>query len=115
MALPQYMEMYDRDVHHGKTILVLQSSGTGKSRAVAEMANSVPIDPFESFVVAHPSQNSRGHWGISVCFRGLGSNATQDPRDGYPLGDISLFSCLDGLPEDVMRNLEFVKVSRFNR
>lgn len=42
-ALQKYMEMYDHKIHYGKTIVVLQSSGTGKSRAVAEMANSVRI------------------------------------------------------------------------
>jgi len=115
MALSQYMEMYNPDVHYGKTIVVLQSSGTGKSRTVAEMASSVCIHhPFESFVVANPSQDAREHWGIGVCFRGLGSMETPDAEDEYPLGDRSVFGCLDSLPEDVMRNLKFVKVSTFN-
>jgi hypothetical protein len=111
------MEMYNRDVHYGKTIVVLQSSGTGKSRTLAEMASSVRIDPFEIFVVAHPSQNPREHWGISVCFRGLGSMEpeTPDAEDGYPPGDISVFGCLARLPEDVMKTLKCVKVSTFNR
>jgi len=111
MALPAYMEMYNRDVHHGKTIVVLQSSGTGKSRTVAEMASSVRIDPFEGFVVAHPSQNPREHWGISVCFRGLGSMETPDAGDGYPLGDRTVFGCLDRLPKDLFKRFKSVKVS----
>jgi len=109
------MEMYHRDDHYGKTIVVLQSSGTGKSRTMAEMASSVCIHPFESFLVAHPSQNPRKQWGISVCFRGLGSMETQDVEDEYPLGERSVFGCLDTLPGDVVGNLKFVKVSMFNR
>jgi hypothetical protein len=113
-ALPEYVEMYNRDIHYGKTIVVLQSSGTGKSRTLAEMASSVRIDPFVSFAVAHPSQNPRERWGISVCFRGLGSMETPDARHGYPLGDRSVFGCLDRLPKDVMTKLRCVKVSTFN-
>jgi len=114
MALSQYVEMYDPNVHYGKTIVVLQSSGTGKSRTVAEMTSLVRIDLLGSFVVAHPSEKYQGHWGISVCFRGLGSIKTPDVRDGYPLGDVSVFGCLDRLPQDVMKTLKFVKVSTFN-
>jgi hypothetical protein len=109
------MDMYDSQVHYGKTIVVLQSSGTGKSRTVTEMAGSVRIDPFEIFVVAHPAQDPQKHWGISVCFRGLGSMETPHANDGYPLGDISVFGCLDRLPKDVMTKLKFVKVATFNR
>ncbi|EDR07710.1 uncharacterized protein LACBIDRAFT_294481 [Laccaria bicolor S238N-H82] len=100
MALPRYMEMYNRDIHYGKTIVVLQSSGTGKSRTLAEMASS-------SFVVAHPYQNPQENWGISICFRGLGSKGTPVALDGYPLGDRSAFGCLDRLPKDVMMKLKF--------
>lgn len=38
-----YMEMYNSDMHYGKTIHILQSSGTGKSRLVAELGKSVRI------------------------------------------------------------------------
>jgi hypothetical protein len=65
-------------------------------------------------MVAHPSQNSPEHWGISVCFRGLGSLTTPDAGDGYPLGDRSVFGCLDMLPKDVIHELKYVKVSMFN-
>lgn len=92
MALPQYMKMYNHNVHYGKTVVVLQSSGTGKSRTMAELARS----------------NPREHWGISVCFRGLGSLNMSDV-DGYPLGDVSVFGCLDRLPGDVMMKLKCVK------
>lgn len=41
MGLNKYMELYNENVHYGKAIIVLQSSGTGKSRAVAELAKLV--------------------------------------------------------------------------
>jgi len=35
------MKMYNSNLHYGKTIFILQSNGTGKSRVVAELARSV--------------------------------------------------------------------------
>lgn len=39
-GLERYNEMYN-ERHYGKTIAVVQSSGTGKSRTLAEMAKRV--------------------------------------------------------------------------
>jgi ABC-type microcin C transport system duplicated ATPase subunit YejF len=40
-GLERYNEMYNLEKHYGKTIAVVQSSGTGKSRTMAEMAKRV--------------------------------------------------------------------------
>ncbi|KAF8331366.1 uncharacterized protein EI90DRAFT_3057693, partial [Cantharellus anzutake] len=40
-ALNAYGEMYDSDLHYGRSIPILQSSGTGKSRLVAEVLKRV--------------------------------------------------------------------------
>lgn len=40
-GLQQYKKMYNPDTHYGRTIAVVQSSGTGKSRTMAEMAKKV--------------------------------------------------------------------------
>ena len=37
----RYKEMYDLEQHYGRTIAMVQSSGTGKSRTMAEMAKNV--------------------------------------------------------------------------
>ena len=37
----QYKGMYGLEEHYGRTIAVVQSSGTGKSRTMAEMAKKV--------------------------------------------------------------------------
>ena len=53
IGLKKYMELYNKDIHYGKAIIVLQSSGTGKSRAVAELAKLVSRDPLQKFTVPH--------------------------------------------------------------
>ncbi|KAF8324221.1 uncharacterized protein EI90DRAFT_3076383, partial [Cantharellus anzutake] len=40
-ALDSYGEMYNSDFHYGRSIPILQSSGTGKSRLVAEVLKRV--------------------------------------------------------------------------
>ena len=40
-GLQQYKGMYDPEEHYGWTIAVVQSSGTGKSRTMAETAKKV--------------------------------------------------------------------------
>lgn len=90
-GLEIYKKLYNENIHYGKAITVLQSSGTGKSRAAAELAKS--------------------YWGVSICFRGMGHNfkRTPDPRDGFPLGDIPVFEFLTKpskvLPPEVVLNL----------
>ncbi|THG94313.1 hypothetical protein EW026_g7126, partial [Hermanssonia centrifuga] len=59
MALPKYEKMYSSDQHYGRTIVILQSSGTGKSRLVKELGEAIPT--------------------LSVCFR-----KGEDPSYGWP-------------------------------
>ena len=40
-ALDDYQKIYDRQKHFGRIIPIIQSSGTGKSRLVREMAYEV--------------------------------------------------------------------------
>ena len=40
-ALDDYQKIYDPEKHFGRIIPIIQSSGTGKSRLVREMASEV--------------------------------------------------------------------------
>ncbi|OBZ69610.1 hypothetical protein A0H81_10227 [Grifola frondosa] len=61
-ALLEYDRMYDPTNHFGRTIAIVQSSGTGKSRLVKELGNHFPS--------------------LSVCFR-----STQEITTSWPPGD----------------------------
>jgi len=53
-ALQKYIKMYDAGEHYGKTIVIMQSSGTGKSRTAAEFT-TVCIGPLPMLVMLiHP-------------------------------------------------------------
>jgi len=64
-GLRVYMEMYNSNLHYGKTIFVLQSSGAGKSRVVAELARLVgKVGLSEVFIVAHPTSRIQRSIGV---------------------------------------------------
>ncbi|EDR03297.1 uncharacterized protein LACBIDRAFT_331604 [Laccaria bicolor S238N-H82] len=70
-GLHQYMKMYKPEVHYGKSIVILQSSGTGKSRVVAEMTNSQGEEIAAAFMgalfsVLHDTIVDARHRGRSV-------------------------------------------------
>ncbi|KAG6839356.1 hypothetical protein C0991_003372, partial [Blastosporella zonata] len=65
-ALNTYQAMYDQSKHYGKAISILQSSGMGKSRAVAELAKTRYL--------------------LSICFRDI-KNPEYDPKKGWPPHD----------------------------
>jgi hypothetical protein len=44
IGLDVYREIYDPKVHFGRSIPILQSSGTGKSRLIDELGNLVQTD-----------------------------------------------------------------------
>ncbi|OBZ66715.1 hypothetical protein A0H81_13308 [Grifola frondosa] len=62
-GLMDYEQMYDSDRHFGRTIHIVQSSGTGKSRLVKELSHEFPT--------------------LSVCFR-----PTSDIMSSWPPNDI---------------------------
>jgi hypothetical protein len=53
-GLEIYDQFYDRRIHFGRTIPLLQSSGTGKSRLVSQMGSKVRF----SFHRVHMSDNA---------------------------------------------------------
>ncbi|OBZ66974.1 hypothetical protein A0H81_13300 [Grifola frondosa] len=61
-GLMDYEQMYDSQRHYGRTIPIVQSSGTGKSRLVKELGDEFPT--------------------LSVCFR-----PTVDMTSGWPPND----------------------------
>ncbi|KAG6849106.1 hypothetical protein H0H93_011282 [Arthromyces matolae] len=67
-ALKDYRKMYEQRKHYGKVIPIVQSSGTGKSRVVAEVG--------------------KDHYVLSVCFRDI-RNLEYDPNKGWPPHDVS--------------------------
>jgi hypothetical protein len=59
-----YMKVYNSNLHYGKTIFDLQSSGAGE---VAEQARSVRKVGFsEVFIKAHPTSRIQRSIGVSV-------------------------------------------------
>ncbi|ETW80221.1 hypothetical protein HETIRDRAFT_475834 [Heterobasidion irregulare TC 32-1] len=65
-ALEEYESIYKRDIHYGKIISILQSSGTGKSRLVEELGSRIPT--------------------LSVCFRG-----SEEVTQGWPPRDHGVY------------------------
>ncbi|EIW79940.1 hypothetical protein CONPUDRAFT_155332 [Coniophora puteana RWD-64-598 SS2] len=65
-ALDMYDKMYDKDKHFGRCIPIIQSSGTGKSRLMDELAKTVPS--------------------VTICFRR--DRQQYDFQDGWPPQDM---------------------------
>jgi hypothetical protein len=79
-ALKIYGVIYDRKRRFGRSISILQSSGTGKSRLVEEIGHEVLFD----FILSDRSRgiNVPQVPTLSICFQESGSS-----RYGWPLGD----------------------------
>ena len=58
-SLDAYEDIYSVDIHYGRTVAIIQSSGTGKSRAVQELLQEVRSDDAIALIYSDTLVDSR--------------------------------------------------------
>ena len=63
-------------------------------------------------------QNPEEHWGVSVCFRGVGEKESPEANEGWPLGDVPACEFLSSpsIPNEIRRrSSRLLKVFQLNQ